>query len=363
MLAESNVISLPITQNSIKDYFDFYISKKFSDNTRKAYSNDIKQWIKYCFDVDIDFVTIDMLRNLSSKKAQKFFIDIVNENKYSQVTIARKLGVIKSFLDDMCHDIIDNTQETYLKVNPLKTYKFKVTQNSSYGYFTHEEMLKLIDVAEKENYELSVYIRLLYKSSCRAECIRNINKDNFYIVGNSYRIKVEDKGRKIADIEIGKRLYKDCLDLADEEGRIFKFSINYAGRKLCGKTEYHPSGSIKHNYKNTLASKIGISEEEASKDGRYLTLHSIKKAGVTTVLEKSGSVTEASRQGHHATTQYLLTYNNSNKLNNSSRYIDLENNNTNELLKNKLEEMSKEDLINLIMSASNNTKNELLQKL
>ena len=363
MLAE--VISLPITQNSIKDYFDFYISKKFSNNTRKAYSTDIQQWLKYCFDTEIEFITIDMLRNLSSKVAQSYFINMVNEGKYSQVTIARKLGCVKSMLDDMTKDVIDGSQETYLNINPLATYKFKVTQSASYGYFTHEEMLKLIDAAEEENHELAVYISLLYKSSCRAECIRTIRRENFYITNGSYRINVEDKGRKIADIEIGEKLFNQCLDLDNGDGSIFHFSINYVGRKLCGKTEYKPNGTIKYNYKNTLASKIGITEEEASKDGRYLCVHSIKKSGVTTVLNATGSVTEASRQGHHANVNYVLKYNNSNKLNNSSQYIDLDNTqeDINNTLKSKLNNLSKEELINLIMSADTQTKSSLMKLL
>lgn len=345
----------------IKDYIDFYISKKSSHNTKVSYTTDINQFFNYCFNMPLQFITLDMLRKLSSQKAQSFFIDMINGNKYCEVSIDRKLNSIKTLLNDMTQDIIEGLEEPYLKNNPLATFKFTVKQKSSYGYFTHEEMLKIIDIAYKDNKELGLYFSILYKTSCRSQCILNLNANNLYTINGKYRLKVIDKGDKVADCEIGERLYNECLSCLDDKGQIFHFSLIYALNKLCGKTTYKSNGQIKTNFKNTIAFKIGLTEEECSKEQRYLCLHSIKKSGVTTVLNNSGSVVEASKQGHHSNLQYVLTYTNSNKQEDTSKYIDLDNkNDINDKLKVKLDNMSKDDIINMIMQMDEVTKNRIL---
>ena len=356
----AQVIKLKEGTVYIKDYIDFYISKKLSDNTKSAYIVDIQQFFKYCFNTELEFITLDMLQGLSSQKAQSFFIEMNNEKKYTQVTIARKLNSIKALLNDMTNDIIDGCGEPYLKYNPLATFKFSVKNKSSYGYFTHNEMLSIIKFAYEENIELGLYFSLLYKTGIRAEAMRTITTKNLYIKDNSYRIKVIDKGSKEADCEIGETLYNECLECADINNQIFHFSVNYALNKLCCKTTYKANGKIKTNFKNSLAYKIGLTEEECSKEQRYLTLHSIKKASVTTVLNNSNSMIEASKQGHHTSFQYLSVYTESNQLNNSSRYINLDNNNTDKTLQDRLQAMSKEDIINIIMNMDERTKNKIL---
>ena len=370
-LAEVIKINDYKNNTNIAGYIDFYISKKFSNNTRKNYLSDIKQFFKYIFGTDnFNFITVDMLRNMGSINPQQFFMDMINGEKYCSSTICRKLSVVKDLLNDMTLDRIDGTNETWLDYNPLATFDYKEdkTETKSYGAFTHEEMLKIIDCAYKRNKELGLYYSLLYRNASRKTSTKEITVNDFYINKyGQYCMRGIDKGNKPYNVEIGERLYNEVMECATEDGVIFHFSTNYPLNKLCQKTTYKKNGNVWTNYKNSILYEIGISEEEASREERYLTIHSIKHSSMITLNQQEGTtLQDLVKHGKHGSAEYVSRYLQDNKVDSTGMRIDLENNiqeDTNNELQSKLNNLSKEELINLIMSADTQTKSSLMKLL
>ena len=73
----NNTNNMEVSNMTINNYVDFYISKKVSENTKKNYMGDIKQFFEYVFGTkDLSLITVDMIRHMGSTKPQQFFQEI-----------------------------------------------------------------------------------------------------------------------------------------------------------------------------------------------------------------------------------------------------------------------------------------------
>ena len=363
----ANVIDIK-KDNIVSDYIELFLKKKRNNSelTYQSYKTDISQFFYDNFNIDtFFFITEDMIKSLNSIKVQKYYQDMLDNNKYASATITRKISAMRELFEGFIQDgILDSDNNRLMVTNPLATLKIKAN-SKEYGAFKLNEVMDIIKlVMDDDEKELATYYALLLQSGLRGGIAMDLTMDNFIKIKGVWYIQTRDKHHNEQTIAVENFIYNNCKEIANKEtGKIFNFAKNKPLTKLCGRTTYNKNGTIKTNYKNTYAYKIGISEDEAEK--RNLTVHSIRKALASECALQKADVGTLASILNHRNTQTLLKYinkaNNTDAVNANLNYIHFEDyKSIDEQLENKLNSMSKDDLINMLMNSSDTCKRELL---
>ena len=101
----NNIIEL--NKSNAKDYIDLFLRKKGnnSDNTRLTYETAILQFFKALYNIDsLEFVTDEMISNLTSVKCQNYFQEMVDSEKYAMSSIKNKLIAVRSLFQNIVDD-------------------------------------------------------------------------------------------------------------------------------------------------------------------------------------------------------------------------------------------------------------------
>lgn len=321
-----------------------------SENTKRAYNNDIKAFFKVD---DVAHITEQMILAVEPLECQQWLDKEIRARKVSKNTINRRLMCLKSLYEYMLNTGIKDADGRFILVcNPFKNCLIKKIEKTSYGSFTHEEIIAMIKIANPQD---ALMISLLYKTGVRKEAIRNLNiNENFDKIKGAYHIIGNDKTGKFKK-HIGYQLYKQCKEMANEDGRVFTMGE--------GVLLKHIKGNYK--YEDGYACKIGISKQDF--ESRALTVHSFKKSAVQTVLANGGTIEDAVDMANHSDPRYTLSVyretNDYDPLKSPDRFIDLEDDSTvDDKLQLKLYGMTREEIIEMLMSVDRNVKTILLGK-
>jgi len=177
-----------------KIYLSEYIEylndiKGYSSNTITSYKNDIKQYLKYLNDENINYYETEE------------FVKYLNKNKYAKSSINRKIASINKFYE-WCQE------RNYLKETKYKKIKYIKQEKKLPDILTSNYINKLLNSLPTENPKNlrdRTIIELLYSSGLRVSELTNLRIND---IKNNGSIKVLGKGNKTRILPMTNEAYK-----------------------------------------------------------------------------------------------------------------------------------------------------------
>lgn len=172
-------------RNYIKEFLDYLkIERNFSDNTIRAYKNDLNN-----FSIFLKSYDDELSVHLIDKSAIQFYLSKISKSNISSITLSRKLASIKSLYRYLVEqEIIGN--------NITKGIGFPKTPKKLPAYLTEKEMVKLMeipDIHSKNPVKDKLILELLYSTGMRISELVSIEKNKIRI--EEGLISVMGKGR------------------------------------------------------------------------------------------------------------------------------------------------------------------------
>jgi site-specific recombinase XerD len=166
--------------------------KRYSDNTIKAYAEDLKDFLNYCSyysKTEAEYIT---------QKFLKSYLIFLNSQKFDKRSIARKLASLRGlFKYSFKNNLIGNNPTAFIS-NPKIAKKLP-------GIVSEESFLKIYDEIEKDNSENADLIKasfeLLYGSALRVSELCNLNFGD--VDFNRGVLRVKGKGNKVRYVPVG----------------------------------------------------------------------------------------------------------------------------------------------------------------
>lgn len=330
------------TENQLKDYIGYRIDnflndkKARSENTYVSYKTDIDQFFKFIFGREYTYITNEEMETISSDEIMEYKL-ILQEQGKSNSTINRKIASVRKL-----YGYLEASNPKIRKAIFNVIEKSKENDTSSYGVLTWEEAVTMMELAkdQKDGDKISLLIELAVKTCYRLRVLLDMTLDHIHLEeknGQTYHvIKMIDKGEK-HEKPISENVYNRLVEMVSStKERFFNFTPMTIGRRF-----------------QALVDEMQLDTR------RNIKFHSLKKCGINFVFDSTGDIMLAQQQGNHksaATTMksYLEHKKDYSKMPSYTmgESIDL----------TLLEEMSKEQLIDLIKSATSGTQLELLRK-
>jgi integrase len=330
-------------QNQLKEYIgtriDNFLNEKKgrSLNTYTNYKIDINQFFQFTFKREYKYLTVQELENVTSDDVTAYRIALNEEGK-ANTTINRKIASVRKLFGYL--------EATYPKIRKAifnVIDKMKENEASSYGVLTWEEGTEMINLAKtyKDGEKLSLLIETAIITCYRLDALLRLTVDNIHTEtkdGVDYRvIKMIDKGEKHIK-PINDNLYNRLVAIAeDNQTPFFDFTIHTIGRRI-----------------KALVEEMGIDSR------RNIKFHSLKKCGINFVFDSTGDIMLAQQQGNHKDAKttmksYLQHKTDYSKMPSYTMGTEID--------LSPLEDLTKEQLLELIANATSGTQLELLRKL
>lgn len=339
----NTVIKQNNDQNQLKDYIGFRIDnflndkKARSENTYVNYKIDIEQFFEFLFKRHYSFLTVQDVENITSDDLVAYRVALKSEGKVNS-TLNRKIASVRKLFGYL--------ESTYPKIRKAifnVVEKMKENDSSAYGVLTWNEGTDMVELAKsyKDGEKLSLLIEMAITTCYRLGVLLELTLDQIHIEnknGQDYHvIKMIDKGEK-HDKPISPKMYKRLEALATSKNEpIFPFSVHTVGRRF-----------------QELVKEMKLDER------RNIKFHSLKKCGINFVFDSTGDIMLAQQQGNHKNANTTMKSYLEHKTDYSkmpSYNIDME------VDLKPLEQLTKEELLELITNSTTGTQLELLRKL
>lgn len=329
MLAEIYTIN----NKTVKSDIELFLKEECqSINTRKSYMTDIKQFFKTMRNKSIDELNEYDLKVEYADVLK--YRSIIKEKYNSNSTVNRKInsvGSLYKFLKRIKYDV---------DLSAFKVKHLKETQSKTIGNLKPYESEMIIEESKTlpNGEEKSLCLELLYKTSIRVDAITKLTWNDFVETDDDIVIvNVYDKGEKEDNKPITKEFYNRLLQLKSDSDYVFSF------KKITVQRAF-----------DTVIDKLGFDKE------RNLSVHSLKKSLINWIIDETGDITQGAKQGNHKSinTTYKYYYDKKKDYTNMPGILIEKNNDIEEL-----NELSKDELIELINSCTLRTKNEIISKL
>lgn len=304
--------------------------------TEKSYRNHINEFLTFVNLGESTYIEVEELEKIKYKNVLQYVGYLENKGNVAS-TIDSKLAALKSLWRHFSKDYNFNPAIWEVTLD-------KSAQNH-HPEFTSEEFKLFLDFCLEQQckgLEKKLYFETLYITGLRKSAVSNMEWDNIQKIEDIngemvWTIQIRDKGNK-----------HDIVPISDD----FHYRLSIL-------SERNDSGSNKVFQINdkTLYKTIAQFKEKYKID-KKLTIHSVKSTSVTDAWTRSGGdLKRTQEQAHHNDpTLTLKKYvRNSKDLKSKLSYgMDKEINTR------KLEDLSKEELLNLIDRSSDKIKKELL---
>lgn len=311
----------------------------YSINTKLAYQKDIEDFFRIVRGKDLKHLTVEDL-DVKYSEVKNYRQYLIDSGKYSNATINRKIDALRSLYRELKKD----RQELNPEVFDLKRLK---EVNNSYGILSPEEAEQMAELAlttekryKKEKYLL---IHTAIRTTLRLNALLSLRWKDIYQDPNDsdrYIVQAIDKGGELVKRPITKEFYNKLLEIKKEDSndddKIFDISPKYVNQMI-----------------RRLAQKMGIPKE------RNITFHSLRKVGINFVYNVTGDIRAAAKQAGHK------------NFNTTDKYVEKDGDYMymagilmdQDICLDKLNTLTKEQIIDLIKQCSIKTKYEIANKL
>ena len=315
-------------KNVQKAIFTFLEGRK-SENTRKSYERDYRDFFQTMRTKKLeDLVEQDLIFNpmqiemYSNKLSEKYKGKTVNRTMASLKSLYKKL---KKFGFDVDPTWFDVERQDEVDSKPHDT-------------LTYDEVCEIIQLVSKtrKGQTKALLVRLAYATAFRKDSLLSLKWDDIIQVDGVNCIKTIGKGNKEDIKKISDSLYNALMEYK----------------------KVNNSEKIIDLQKNSVDKMMKFIKDNMNFGTRKITFHSFKKASIDEVnLITQGNMKVLQRHGNHSNMTMTLHYTKDADINDlvivdTDYKVSFE----------KLEDMTKEQLLDLIKSADRNTQIKLLQK-
>lgn len=313
----------------IKTFLDR--TEQDSVNTRKNYEHTIRTFFMAMRNKEIEnLVESDLI--FTKPQVETYQVGLRNTMKAS--TVNNKISALKRCyekLEDYGFDV---------KASWFNLDRYDEHDKESYDSLEHEEIIEVINLVSKtrKGFEKGLLIRLAYSTAFRKESLLQLKWSDLSNRDGQWLVRTLGKGNKWDYKKISQDLYDELMKQKELIGgeKIFQLTPKTINKML-----------------NYIRDNMDFGE-------RRITFHSLKKSSIQEVaIITNYDLKAMQRQGNHASvTTTLDTYMKKKELDDLvivdvNQHIPVE----------KFEELSKEELVALIMSTDRNTQIKLLQKM
>ena len=225
---------------NFQDYLSF--EKKFSQNTITAYIKDVKDFQNFLNENET---------KISSEINYSFirqWIVNLSENKYSKISINRKIASLKSYFNFLVN--IGKIQSS-----PLKAHKNLKGSSKIVIPFSEEEIKKLFDNFEtsKINDRDKLIIEIFYSTGIRREELINIKIKHIFF--DNAMMKIVGKRNKERMIPILPKLSKNIMNYINKNDPNIYLFENVKSKKISVSTIYR----VINKYFRFVSTKVKVS--------------------------------------------------------------------------------------------------------
>lgn len=315
-----------------------------SYNTRKSYYHFFNQLVSHMFNKTNETITWEELESITYADMLNYRKHLVETN--SSVSINSKIAGIKVIMKEM------NKQSKKIDTDAFDLRKMPTHEDSNtYGSFTEEEMNNLFSYSmslplRQKNAIKTAFFKTAYVTAIRVGALLSLKMNQVSIVNenkpNQYAlIETRDKGKSVKT-SIPMTLYNEILKarrinrVKPHEERVFPITEKTARRTL---SEY-------------------CEQYDIDQKGRNLVLHSIKKASIDKVFNETGDINLTARHGKHNSLDMVYeVYQGKNDQPDEQASLNIFDDRP--IDTNDLEQLSKEELLELISKSGGSTVNKL----
>jgi integrase len=343
MLAFENVVSFssPSVYEDIRIWLNSL--KRESDKTAVNYEIDIRQFFKIMINKDIENLKPEDLK-FRANQINRYIEHLKDDLGYANSTINRKINSLKSLYK------MFERNEYDVNINIFNIKPLSLHDQKSYGNLLPHEVIKMIDIVQytRKGLMKSVFIQTAATTAFRLSALLSITWKDLQQENGVWYLEAIDKGKKRVKKSIDDYLYqriqslKDEYEYTGEDDNIFKLDKKTVNKMM-----------------NDLCEKLEIDPE------RNITFHSFKKFSMDAAWYITKDVKKVATHGNHSSfSTTLKSYLDKNiKLEEQPSYlIGQQLLNNKEAKIEKLNELSKEELINIIKECSLSTQMEILNK-
>jgi len=252
--------------NAYKNYLK--LEKGLSENTLKAYMNDIRKFIDF---LDTAFQEKPYPKNIKLKDMREF-LKYLNEKEVATSSQARIISGVKSFYKFLLAENIVDDDPSALLESPRKESKLPDILSLE----EIEKILSVIDLSKAKGMRNRAIIEVLYSCGLRVTELTNLKISNLYLdIGF---IKVFGKGQKERFIPLGKDAKKYIeLYLNEIRPNLKSIDINYKDILFLNRSGKKLSRIMVFMIVKELAEKVGIQKK--------ISPHTFRHSFATHLLE------------------------------------------------------------------------------
>lgn len=331
----ATVFHLPVG-NVHNDFETFFSEELKSDNTRRAYRKDIVRFYSIMKHKNINEL---VYTGKKDKTCDLWFEykDILKYRNHLRDVLGKNSSINRSITS--LRKLYKYLAKNNYNINPhaFELDELDIDDLESSGVLTPEEAMEMIERAKvyRNGEEKSVFLELAWNTSIRVSALLNATWKNINKLNNGqWEIAVKDK-TKMNKQGVPSDLYEKLMTLKQNNNeKIFSFSYTTI-----------------HELVKQLSQEMNIPEE------RNISPHSFRKSLIDYTVKVLKDPVLAAKQGNHTLEVMHKHYLSENAdYSNRPAFILREENDV-----EKLAELSKEQLLNLIQKASLNTQVELLR--
>ena len=187
------------------------IDKKYSDNTIKAYNNDLKKFKNFFKNKDINKIDETSIRE---------YLKYLNKENNDTRTISHNISTLRSFYKFLLIEKI-------LKNNPMEYIELPKTKKTLPKTLSIEEIDKLLDInlTDSFSYRNKAMLELMYSSGLRVSELINVSIHD--IDTSNCIIRIMGKGSKERIVPLGDYAIKYIeLYLKEHREKLIKRELN-----------------------------------------------------------------------------------------------------------------------------------------
>lgn len=326
------------SQKSVYGFIRSYLDKKRinSKNTAQSYENDIRQFFHAMKGKSIEGLTVEDLI-LTNQEVEEYQMSLSDVEGFAPTTIARKISSVKKLYSKLEANNYP-VKEAWFNIDKIKG------EGEEYGVLEWSQVQDMMELV-KDEVKGDIKVALLETAvvTCfRQNTLLNLTWDNIYKIDDVWVLMAEGeaigKGKKVK----GKPINDDLYD------------------KLMLIKEAYNCDKIFPLQKKTVTLMMQRLREKLELDDD-ITFHSLKKCGINEAYELSGGdIMAVAEQGDHesfgTTMKHYMK-----KKKKYSEMIGLKIGKPVDV--SPLDELTHEQLLDLVKNASRATQLELLMKL
>lgn len=330
----NNVIQLNVIEDkNVWTCIKTFLDRKGQDskNTKDTYERAIRSFFKTMRNKELeDLVEKDLI--FTKPQIETFQVNL--RKNFKSTTVNIKMSALKRCYEKL-EDYGFDVRSSWFDLE-----RYNEHDKEKYDTLSHDEVCSIIELVSKtrKGFEKGLLVRLAYATAFRKQSLLDLKWSDIIERNGQTFIKTLGKGNKWDYKKLSNELHEELMKQKGLVGGDYIFQLT----------------------PKSVNKMMNYIRENINFGDRVIVFHSFKKASINEVnIITGGDIKAMQRQGNHASATTTL-----NDYLASKELDDLVVVDTNkEIPLQKFDEMSKDELVNLIKSMDRNTQIKMLQKM